>query len=79
MDYVFKPRYTSEVVPKAGNFTFGFVNKNPIFGEWLGNSERRTYLEQPWRWENIMYDPLTPVESDFRGELNIGLKPEFKR
>lgn len=79
MDYVFKPKFTSEVTPKADNFTFGFVNKNPIFGEWLGNSERRTYLEQPWRWKNVMYDPLTPIESDFRDELNIGLKPKFKR
>ena len=79
MDYVFRPKFTSDVAPKVENFTFDFINKNPMFGEWLGNSERRTYLNQPWRWGNLMYDPLTPVESEFRSELNIGLKPEFKR
>lgn len=79
MDYVFKPLYKSETVPKVDNFTMQFLTENPTFGEWLGNSERRRYLEEPWRWEYLMYDPLTTAESEFRNNLNIGLKPEFKK
>ena len=79
MDYVFKPLYRTETIPKIDDFTIQALDNYPALGEWIGNSERRRYLEDPWRWENLMYDPLTPIESEFRKKLNIGLKPEFKK
>jgi hypothetical protein len=79
MDYVFRPKYSSQTIPKTDNFTLKVLDEYPLFGEWLGSTERRRYLEQPWRWNNIMYDPLTAAENEFRSSLNIGLKPEYKK
>ena len=79
MDYVFRPKYSSQTIPKTDNFTLKILDEYPLFGEWLGSTERRRYLEQPWRWNNVMYDPLTAAENEFRSSLNIGLKPEYKK
>lgn len=77
MDYVFKPKYTSQVFPRVNEFTLDFLNKNSeSFGEWIGDWGRRMYLDDVSRWENIMYDPMTSAEADFRRDLNINLKQQ---
>ena len=79
MDYVFRPKYDSQIMPVINDITFDVINKYPLMGEWVGNTERLRYLDDPSRWQNLMYDPLTTAESDFRGAMNIGLKPDYKK
>lgn len=79
MDYVFRPKYTSETMPVYNVSSFESLNQAPQLGEWVGEDTKRRYLLDANRWKNVMYDPSTPAESQFRRELNIGLKPEYKK
>ena len=79
MDYVFKPQYSSQTIPVVEDLTLKSARKFPLFGEWAGSSQRLKYLGDPSKWKNVMYDPLTPIESDFRKGLNIYLKPQYRR
>lgn len=72
MDYVFKPRYQSEVIPKL-NITEDNLMNTPL-GDWYSNSALRHYYNDNSRFKNVMYNAATPVESTFRTLLNIGLK-----
>ena len=41
--------------------------------------ERAKWRDRVARWKNVMYDPATSAESQFRQDLNIGLKPEYRK
>ena len=79
MDYVFNPRYTSETMPVYNVSSLESLNQAPQLGEWVGEDTKRMYLLDANRWKNVMYDPSTSAESQFRQELNIGLKPEYRK
>jgi hypothetical protein len=77
MDYVFNPKYTSEVVPKMG-ITEAVAKYPSLVGSWFGDSGRRRYIENPEEWVNVMYDPYSPAEALFRKSKGIDLKPEWQ-
>lgn len=79
MDYVFNPKYTSETMPVYNVSSLQSLNQAPQLGEWVGEDTKRMYLLDSSRWKNVMYDPSTSAESQFRQELNIGLKPEYRK
>jgi hypothetical protein len=79
MDYVFRPKYTSETMPVYNVSSLESLNQAPQLGEWVGEDTKRMYLLDANRWKNVMYDPSTPAESQFRQGLNIGLKPEYRK
>lgn len=70
MDYVFQPKYSSEVIPNTP-LTFNNMSTHPL-GDYLSNADMRTRLNQPWK--NVMYDIAPPVESEFRDNLGIVLR-----
>jgi hypothetical protein len=55
------------------------LNQAPQLGEWVDEDTKGMYLLDANRWKNVMYDPSTPAESQFRQGLNIGLKPEYRK
>ena len=77
MDYVFRPQYTSEVVPNL-DITEAVSLYPSLVGSWYGNSGRRRYIANPDEWVNVMYDPYSPVEALFRKSKGIDLKPEWQ-
>lgn len=79
MDYVFRPKYTSETIPVYNVSSLESLNQAPQLGEWVGEDTKRMYLLDANRWKNVMYDPSTFAESQFRQGLNIGLKPEYRK
>ena len=77
MDYVFRPQYTSEVVPNM-DITKAVSLYPSLVGDWYGNSGRRMYIANPDEWVNVMYDPYSPAEALFRKSRGIDLKPEWQ-
>lgn len=75
MDYVFQPKYPSEVIPNTP-LTFDNMSTHPL-GEYIYNADMRTRLNQPWK--NVMYDIAPPVESEFRDNLGIVLKSDLNK
>lgn len=75
MDYVFQPKYSSEVIPNTP-LTFNNMSTHPL-GDYLSNADMRTRLNQPWK--NVMYDIAPPVESEFRDNLGIVLRSKPHR
>lgn len=73
MDYVFNPRYRSEVYPIEEDLLNLAIN-DAKFGEIFGNSRNRGYLEDKSRWGNVIYDPSPPIEAQFREAKGIDLK-----
>ena len=80
MDYVFRPKFKSDIVSVPAKIDFDLVDSNPeTFGAWAGDWSRRRYLEDSDNWREVMYDPHTGVEADFRRRLGIDLKPQYKK
>lgn len=51
-------------------------------GEWVGNSSRRGYLYDPAEYGGLIYDPHSPVESQWRKSMGIDLTkylPQWQR
>lgn len=77
MDYVFNPKYNSEVVPKL-NLEEAIIKYPSLVGSWYGDSGRRRYIANPNEWINVIYDPYSPAEALFRKSKGIDLKPEWQ-
>lgn len=77
MDYVFRPQYTSEVVPNM-DLTDAITLYPSLVGSWYGDSGRRMYIANPDEWVNVVYDPYSPAEALFRKSRGIDLKPEWQ-
>lgn len=75
MDYVFQPKYSSEVIPNTP-LTFNNMSTHPL-GKYLSDGDMRVRLDQPWK--NVMYDMAPPVESEFRDNSGIVLRSELYR
>lgn len=75
MDYVFQPKYSSEVIPNTP-LTFNNMSTHPL-GKYLSDDDMRARLDQPWK--NVMYDIAPTVESEFRDNLGIVLRSELYR
>lgn len=74
MDYVFRPKYKSDVIPKLNLDKMTMpevIEKYPQIVEWSRNYRNAAHLENPSNWVNVMYDPATPAESMFREGLGI--------
>ena len=74
MDYVFRPKYKSDVIPKLNlekTTIREALEKYPQIGEWSRDYRNARYLENLNNWVNVMYDPATPAESLFRTEMGI--------
>ena len=77
MDWVFQPKYKSEVIPfkDLSNINFkDFLTLPKQISIQFGDARLRNYLLNPEEWKNVIYDPATPVESMFRGQKGIDLK-----
>lgn len=74
MDYVFRPKYTSEVIPNT-KLTFENASAHPL-GKYLFNGDMRQRINQPFK--NVMYDIAPTVESEFRNDLGIVLRSYLK-
>ncbi len=72
MDYVFAPKYSSQVVPKT-DFSSGVPA--PLTRA-FSNAQSRRYLFSN-NWRNVMYDPATTAEDEFRKGLGIVLKSKI--
>lgn len=73
MDYVFNPKYRSEVYPIEEDL-FNLAINDAKFGEIFGNSTNRGYLEDKSRWGNVIYDPSPSIEAQFRKAKGIDLR-----
>ena len=74
MDYVFRPKYTSEVIPNT-KLTFENASAHPL-GKYLFDGDMRQRINQPFK--NVMYDIAPTVESEFRNDLGIVLRSHLK-
>lgn len=74
MDYVFRPKYTSEVIPNT-KLTFENASAHPL-GKYLFDGDMRQRINQPFK--NVMYDIAPTVESEFRNNLGIVLRSHLK-
>lgn len=74
MDYVFRPKYSSEVIPKT-ELTFKNASTHPL-GKYLSDGDMRSRIDQPF--ENVMYDIAPTIESEFRDNLGIVLRSQLK-
>lgn len=74
MDYVFQPKYTSNVIPNTP-LTFENIDTHP-FKKYFFDGDMRDRIDQPWK--HVMYELNPPIERDFREDLGIILKPESK-
>lgn len=74
MDYVFRPKYTSEVIPNT-KLTFENASTHPL-GKYLFDGDMRQRINQPFK--NVMYDIAPTVESEFRNDLGIVLRSHLK-
>ena len=74
MDYVFRPKYTSEVIPNT-KLTFENASTHPL-GKYLFDGDMRQRINQPFK--NVMYDIAPTVESEFRNDLGIALRSHLK-
>lgn len=74
MDYVFRPKYTSEVIPNT-KLTFENASSHPL-GKYLFDGDMRQRINQPFK--NVMYDIAPTVESEFRNDLGIVLRSHLK-
>lgn len=74
MDYVFRPKYSSEVIPNT-KLTFENASTHPL-GKYLFDGDMRQRINQPF--ENVMYDIAPTVESEFRNDLGIILRSQLK-
>lgn len=70
MDYVFQPKYRSEVFP---NTPIDNIN-HPLI-KYLADGDMRSRLNQPW--DKVMYDIAPTVESEFRDDLGIVLRSQL--
>ena len=74
MDYVFHPRYSSQVEPLSNkNVYFDLQNEN-IWPEWwkgaISNANTRFLIED---LDNLLYHPATPAEARYRDMMGIEL------
>lgn len=77
MDWVFQPKYKSEVYPfqDLSNIQMNDLGLLPeVISKRLGNTTSRKYLLNPKEWRNVLYDPATTAEWDFRSSKGIDLK-----
>lgn len=77
MDYVFQPRYKSEVFPyiNLSNVSMDELETLPnVLADGLFNTTKRNYLTNPEEWRNVIYDPTTYAEFYFRNASGIDLK-----
>lgn len=78
MDYVFQPKYTSEVIPKIdindvlkSGLNIDKWDQHPVLKYWNNaNMGPRMYQE----WAHVMYDIAPTTEYEFRKGLDIDLK-----
>ena len=75
MDYVFRPKYESGV-----HSPFYVNGQHPDkwpswYGPLFGNTSKRKYLTNPKEWGNVMYDPMTPTEWNYRDLQGIKVLP----
>ena len=64
MDYVFQPKYKSEVFPNTPIDNI----EHPLF-KYFMDGDMRSRLNQPWN--KVMYDIAPTTESEFRNSLRI--------
>ena len=80
MDWVFQPKYKSEVLP-AMDLSKSSIEDLEVLPEFissqLGNAKLRPYLLNPNEWRNVLYDPATPAEANFRNQRGIILKKDY--
>ena len=80
MDWVFQPKYKSEVIP-AKDLSKSSIEDLDALPEFissqLGNAKLRPYLLNPNEWRNVLYDPATPAEANFRNQRGIILKKDY--
>ena len=80
MDWVFQPKYKSEVLP-AMDLSKSSIEDLEVLPEFissqLGNAKLRPYLLNPNEWRNVLYDPATPAEANFRSQRGIILKKDY--
>lgn len=77
MNFVLQPKVRGAVYDP--NMLDYLINNNiGTFGDRIGNAELRSYLLDPDRWRNIIYDPATHAEAQFRDQMGIGLKKGYK-
>ena len=82
MDWVFQPVYKSEVFPAMdlSKSSISDLNSLPeIISSQLGNAKLRPYLLNSNEWRNVLYDPATSAEDNFRRHKGIILKTEYNR
>lgn len=79
MDWVFQPQFKSEVIPyrDLGNLKLDELDNLPTsLQNAIFNADSRIYLKDPTEWVNVIYDPETTAEEEFRMPLGIKLKKE---
>lgn len=77
MDWVFQPKYKSEVYPfqDLSNIQIDDLGLLPeVLFKKLGNTTSRKSLLNPKEWRNVLYDPATTAEENFRSSKGIDLK-----
>lgn len=77
MDWVFQPKYKSEVYPfqDLSNIQMDDLELLPeVIFKRLGNTTSRKSLLNPKEWRNVLYDPATTAEENFRNSKGIDLK-----
>lgn len=77
MNFVLQPKIKGDVYDPS---MLDYLIKNGIgtFGDRIGNAELRSYLLDPDRWRNILYDPATHAEYQFRNQMGIELRNGYK-
>lgn len=78
MNFVLRPQIRGKVYSPAQLDQLIRDGIEP-FGDRIGNAQLRNYLLDPDRWENILYDPATHAEANFRKGLGIVEKKDVPR
>ena len=73
MNFVLQPKIKGQVYDPS---QLDYLIKSGVepFGDKFGNAQYRDYLLDGDRWRNLLYDPATYAESDFRKQMGIVLK-----
>ena len=73
MNFVLQPKIKGQVYDPS---QLDYLIKSGVepFGDKFGNAQYRYYLLDGDRWRNLLYDPATYAESDFRKQMGIVLK-----
>ena len=71
MNYVFKPQIEGKVYGRD-MLNYAIANDERIASQ-FGNAQMRRYFLNDQEWGNILYDPSSPVEGNWRKTMNIDL------